>query len=94
MDLFENIFYILLISWIVVEHPIFNVVAELINYIINKKNNELLKYILTQPTKCFKCSAFYVGIIWCLIFGLPWWIPILTSWIMYIYDSKFNTIEL
>lgn len=94
MEIIENLFYILMISWIVVEHPFFSVLSEIINTLLNKKGNKLIEYIITQPTKCFKCSSFYVGIIWCLIFGLPWWLPISAAFIMKLYDQKINTIEL
>jgi len=94
MIILENLGIILLLSWIVVEHPLFPVTFELIDSYINKKKNKLLTYVITQPTRCLKCASLYVGIIWCIIFTLPFWLPILASWIMYVYDSKFNSIDL
>ena len=94
MIIIENLFYILLISWIVVEHPIFSVITDIINDLINKKKNKLITFILTKPTSCFKCSSLYVGIIWCLIFSQPWWLPIAASFLMKLYDQKLNSIEL
>lgn len=94
MIILEQIFYILLIAWIVVEHPLFGVIAELLNDFLNPTNNQLIRFMIVKPTECLKCASLYVGIIWCLTFGLAWWIPILSSFIMKLYDSKFNTIDL
>jgi hypothetical protein len=90
----EQIFYILLISWLVVEHPLFGVIAELLNDLINPTNNQLIRFMIVKPTECLKCSALYVGIIWCLTFSLSWWIPIVCSFIMKVYDQKFNSMDL
>jgi hypothetical protein len=90
----EQILYILIISWLVVEHPLFGVIAELLNELLNPTNNQLIRFMIVKPTECLKCSALYVGIIWCLVFGLAWWIPIVCSFIMKVYDQKFNSMDL
>jgi ABC-type enterochelin transport system permease subunit len=85
---------ICLMGWIIVEHPLFGVISELINDLLNKNKNELLTYIITAPFNCLKCSTLYVGLIAILITGCQWWIPLLASFIMKVYDEKFNFIKI
>jgi len=83
-----------LISWFIVEHPFFSVMAEIINDTINKKKNELITYIITQPFNCVKCASLYVGIIYVVIFGGPWWAPIISSILMDQWDKKMNVMHI
>lgn len=85
---------ICLLSWIIVEHPLPGVIMVIIDGLINEKENKLLTYILVQPTKCLKCSSFYVGIIVVLLLHQPWWIPIVCSLLMDQYDRHLNTMSI
>ena len=83
-----------LIAWWIVEFPLFGVITQLINDFFNKKDNELIKYVLTKPTSCFRCSSFYVGLIMMFVFNGPWWLPLISSFLMDQWDKKYNYVKI
>ena len=94
LELLQNLGMILLVSWVVVEHPLPYIIMELINDWVNPKKIKIIEFALTKWVQCYKCSALYIGIVWCVVFGLPWWVPIMASFIMKLYDQKLNTIRI
>lgn len=85
MDLFKG----LLLGWFIVEMPFFAVISMIIVEFFKIKN-EIIKFIIEKPFNCLKCGAFWATL---LISG-DIFVAIMAAWIMYIYDSKFNTVEL
>ena len=81
---------ICLLSWFVVEMPLFSIPSALFIEFFKIKN-EVIKFIIEKPFMCYKCSAFWVGLI---LTGGNIWIALLCSFIMKLYDQKLNVLEI
>lgn len=82
-----------LISWLIVELPVFQLIIELIKDFIKPKDfwsKIFFDLFLMKVVSCYKCSAFWCGLI--LTGNLL--IAIGASFIMKLYDQKLNSIEL
>ncbi len=76
---------ITILSWFFVSFtPLYNIVTAIpFNYIKNEHMREILRFIITQPFKCYKCMALWIG----LIISGSIWIALITSFIMYLLEK-------
>lgn len=87
--LFEQLIKGILMGWFIVEMPFFAILSMIIIEKFKIKN-EVIKFIIDKPFNCLKCGTFWAT----LIISQNIFLAIMASWIMYIYDSRFNTIDL
>lgn len=76
---------IMVLSWFLVNFtPLYNLVCGLpFNYVKNEHMREIIKFIITQPFKCYKCMALWVG----LIMTGNIWVALTSSFLMYINEK-------
>lgn len=93
MEIVIEILKICLLSWFVVEFPLFELIPNIIVDRFEIKN-ELIKFIILKPFQCYKCAAWWIGLIYCLLFWKSIFIALSASFLMKLYDQKLNSIEL
>lgn len=77
-----------LMGWFIVDFPLFYVFVKLILELITK--NEKIIGLLIKPFECYKCAAFWSTL---TITGNIW-IAITASFLIFIWDQKYNYVEI
>jgi hypothetical protein len=89
---------ICLITYFIVDFPLFGVISQLTTDMLEIKSNKrlpqfinfLVNFVFNKPFNCYRCGAFWVG----LIMTQNIFIAIGASFIMKVYDQKFNSMDL
>lgn len=80
---------VLMMAWLIVDMYFISAIIEALLDILKIKN-QLVRWFITKPFSCLKCSAFWVG----LIMTGNIWMAIISSIVMDQFDRHFNTIKL
>jgi hypothetical protein len=77
-----------LLGWFIVDFPLFYVFVKLIlDFTI--KNEKIVK-LLIKPFECYKCAAFWGT----LIMSGNIWAALVASFLIFIWDQKYNYVEI
>jgi len=88
-----DIIVVCLLGWFLVEFPLFELIPSIIIDRFKVKN-EMLKFLILKPFQCYKCAAWWIGLIYCIVLWKSLLIAIAASFLMKLYDQKLNSIEL
>jgi hypothetical protein len=86
MEQVIEIVKIIYLGWFVVQFTPLHRAMSLLPFKVIKNENmrEIIKFIILQPFKCYKCSGFWIG----LIFWQNIWLALSASFILYLLEKN------